>query len=244
MTPSLQAVAAEVARSLATADMVDGSAFISTPLMYPGGASVVVRLDDHGGRFRVSDVGVGRREADLMDGDRFYRRIGRDVAARFGLSFDDETFFVPEADRSDLVDLVALVANASRSAVEATAWRVAERAVRDGREILRVKLRDAFDPAQVRLDFDIRGASNDAWSFDAALDTPRGLTLFQMVTPADPSVYSAVSRFVDVAERADPPRLVAVLVDPDRTSHLRLVERSARTIPLAADLAVWRRTAA
>lgn len=244
MTPALQAVAAEVARSLASAEMVGGSAFIATPLIYPGGASVVVRMDGHGGRFHVSDAGLGRREVDLMDGQRLYARIGRDVAARFGLSFDDETFFVAEADRSDLVALVALIANASRAAVEATAWRVAERAVRDGREIMRVKLREAFDPADVRLDYHIRGASNDPWSFDAALDTPRGLTLFQMVTPAEQSVYSAVSRFVDVADSADPPRLVAVLADPDRTSHVRLVERSARTIPLAADLPAWRRTAA
>lgn len=242
----LETIAAEVASSLATFELTAGAAFISTPLLYPGGSSVVVRVHQHGSRFFVTDSGLGHRETEMMGGGRLFQKIAPGVAVRFGISFDQEAFFATEAERDELVPAVTLVANASRSAVELTAYRVTDKLVKDTREIMKAKLIRAFDPRLVATDFEFRGASNDSWSFDAAVRSDNGLSLFQLVTPAPLSVHSAIARFVDVADITAPgiPQLIAVLEDRDRTSHLRLVERSAKTIELGADVPVWQRAAA
>lgn len=246
MNTMLHAVAASVAQSLATAEIIDGSAFISTPLMYPGGASVVVQMTQHGSRYFISDAGLGRREAHLIGGDRLFLRIGQEVAYRFGVAFDKDSFFSAETEQDDLVVAVAVVANASRTAVEQTAYRVADRAASDSRLVMKDKLARAFDPSKVAMEYEFRGASSDPWIFDAAIVSDAHLTLFQMVTPAPQSVHSAVVRFVDVADMglSTAPHLVAVLEDRPNTKHLRLVERSASTIDLQSEVPVWQRAAA
>lgn len=244
MIESLETIAADVARSLATFEMVGGAAIVSTPLMYPGGSSVIVQISQHGDRFFLSDLGMGRREAHLLGGDRLFGKIAANTAGRFGIAFDSEAFFIAEAGQDDLVPVVALIANASRTAVEFTAYRVAEKAAADARGLMREKLLKAFDEKFVAIGYDFLGAS-ETWKFDAAVVRDDHVSLFQVITPASQSVYSAVSRFVDVSDvELRRPRLVAVLENRAATQHLKLVERSASTIELQADVNVWKRAAA
>jgi hypothetical protein len=247
MNSMLANVAAEVARNLASIEMIEASAFISTPLVYPGGGTVVVRLDHVGDRYFLSDAGMGRREAEFLGGERIFARLAPNIAARFGVGFDHHAFFVADTSREDLVPAVVAISNASRSAVELTAYRVAEKAATGARELMREKLISAFGQKAVATSYKLRGASNDEWDFDAAVTTDDHLALFQVVTPATQSVYGAVARFTDIADLPQTdgrPRLVAVLEDPLKTPRLRLVERSAYTIDLAAGLTSWQKVAA
>jgi hypothetical protein len=241
---SLADLAAEVARNLASAEIIGGSAFISTPLLYPGGAPVVVRIDAAANAFFASDAGIGQREATIIGADRIFLGVGGDIAKRFGVEFDQSVFICRNVRRDELAPAVVAIANASRSAVELSAYRHAEKSAADARDLMREKLATVFGKSAVTSAYAMRGASNDEWKFDAAVTGDKGLSLFQVVTPAAQSVYGAVARFVDVSDLAERPRLVAVIQDRLKTPRLRLVERSALTIDLSAAPDRWRRAAA
>jgi hypothetical protein len=240
----LAEIASQVAQGLATFEMHAGSAFISTPLLYPGGAPVVVRIDESGGRYVVTDGGIGQREAHMLGGDRIFSKLAPNVAARFGVSFDNYAFFAVDAARDELEHAVVAISNASRSAVEITAYRVAEKATVDARSLMQDRLLSLFGPRVQTKGVVARGASNDEWEFDAALQSNGRIVLFEAITPYAASVASAVTKFVDVSDRKDRPELVAVLADPAKTPHKRLIERSAMTIGISAEDDAWLRLAA
>ena len=241
---TLAEVAEQVAKGLATFETINGSAYISTPLLYPGGASVAVRIDAAGDRFIASDAGIGSREAHLLGGDRIYARAAGAAARRYGVSFDGVSMFTIDSPREELVFAVTAVANASKAAVEATAFRIAERAAGASRELLHIRLERLFGKHAETKKVTARGASNDEWEFDAAVRQEGRLILFEAINPHAGSVSSAVAKFVDIADMPEHPGLVGVLVDPSRTPHRRLIERSAVTIAMAAEDRAWQRAAA
>jgi hypothetical protein len=49
----------EVAKEIIATEHRTGGSFIRTPLMYPSGTSVVVRIEEGENRFFVSDFGLG-----------------------------------------------------------------------------------------------------------------------------------------------------------------------------------------
>jgi hypothetical protein len=65
---NLKTIADVVAHALVDTSVRGGSAFISTPLLYPSGSHVVVRMDGAGDRWFVSDDGYGHLEAEMMGG--------------------------------------------------------------------------------------------------------------------------------------------------------------------------------
>jgi hypothetical protein len=246
MTDNIAHIASEVARQLATARVIGASAFISTPLTYVGGAPVVVRLDPIRSKFFVSDAGIGVREADLIGGSRLYRRIAEQMATRFGVRFDREALFEAEVSQDELIASVAAIANASKGAVDQTAFKLTEKAAQDARIAVTERLQAAFAREQITMDFRIKGSSNDEWDFDAAVKLPTHLTLIHVVSPAPASVNSAVARFVDMSDLPDEarPRLVGALQDRGSTNHIKLLQRSARIIDFHATPDVWQRAAA
>ena len=72
---NLSAIAQDVARALTHVSVKGGSAFISTPLLYPSGSHAVIRIDGTGDRWFVSDDGSAHLEAELMGGLASFRRI-------------------------------------------------------------------------------------------------------------------------------------------------------------------------
>ncbi len=246
VTDTLAHIAAVVAEKLATSRISGTSAYITTPLTYLGGSPVVVRLDQQGIKYFVSDAGLGSREAELVGGIRAFPKIADTAAARFGVAFDRHAFFEAEVSTDDLISSVIAVANASRSAADLVSYRMAEKAANDARFVMRERLFRAFNPSIIATDFVFRGASNDEWEFDAAVKQDEHLALFQVVTPAPQSVVSAAARFIDVSDisQAEPPRLVGVLQDRARTQRIKLLQRSAMIIDMAAETPVWQRAAA
>jgi len=242
----LPMIADEVAKGLATSETIGGSAFISTPLLYPGGTTVVVRMDQiTDDRFFVTDAGIAHREAGFLGaGQRVFLPIAREAATRFGVRFDQDAFFEAHTDREELIAAVTAIANASRTAVERIAYRLAERTDALARETMRERLVASFGKDRVKARWEERGDSLEEHEFSAAVlgAAAKVIALFEVVTPSPQSANAAVTKFVDVGDRQERPDLVAVLSDRPKTPHLKIIGRSAKLIDLHADPATWERS--
>ncbi len=110
----------DVARMLVATEHRAGRSFIRTPLLYPSGAAVVVRIVDRSGKFFVSDVGLGHEEAEMMGSGSMYAENARLIAEAAGVRFDNQAFFVLEASCEQLHGAVVTIANCSQEAMRVT----------------------------------------------------------------------------------------------------------------------------
>jgi hypothetical protein len=62
--PAFRDMIESVARALVSTDHRVGGSYIRTPLMYPSGSTVVIRVEEGDQRFFISDVGLGHQEAE------------------------------------------------------------------------------------------------------------------------------------------------------------------------------------
>src|SRR4051812_39943497 len=88
-----------VARELVTTEHFGSASLIKTPMMYPSGAAAVVQVTQHGERFFVTDMGLGQVEADMIGASVLYANSAKPLAEHFGIRFDNQAFFVAEANR-------------------------------------------------------------------------------------------------------------------------------------------------
>ncbi|MDR9758813.1 hypothetical protein RJJ37_04055 [Rhizobium redzepovicii] len=229
---SINAIAEEVSRALSYSKCGNDGAMVVTPLLYPGGSRVVLRFQESPEGYFISDLGAGRREADLMDGDTIFTKIAKAAAERFGVRFDSDMIFDIEVPREALVSAAISVANASKEAVDHTAARVSERRAMDQRDRLWSRLAAAFPGAYVAREIMVQGASSH-WNFDAMIQVGEHQSLFDLVAPHPASVHAAVSKFLDVKDLGEnSPVRVAVTVDKEHTPHLPLLGRTAKIIQL------------
>jgi hypothetical protein len=229
---SINAIAEEVSRALSYSRCNNDGAMVVTPLLYPGGSRVVLRFMESEQGYFISDMGAGRREAELMDGNVIFTRIARGAAERFGVRFDSDMIFDIEVPHEALVTAAIAVANASKEAVDHTAERVSEKRAMDQRDKLWSRLAAAFPGAYVAREVMFQGASSP-WNFDAMIQAGEHQTIFDLVSPHPSSVHAAVAKFLDVKDLgASSPVRVAVTVDKDQTPHLPLLGRTAKIIQL------------
>jgi hypothetical protein len=118
--------AEEVARSLASGISVAGAHFIRTPMRYPSGSSVVVRIDGSDDRYFVSDDGAGYKEVLTLNAAREYTNVANGLTHGTGVGFDGRRFFVAEAAQDELVGVVGAIANLSCRAVILTTREVGD----------------------------------------------------------------------------------------------------------------------
>lgn len=235
---SLSSVAEDMARSLAFAQNTGGQQQIVTPLLYPSGACVVLRLDVSREGYFVSDAGAGRREAELMGGDRIYGRIAAEQAKRHSVNFDSDLVFDIEVPMEALVTAAIAVANASKDAVRDTAEKLSERKADAQRERLWRTLFGIFPRDRVFENVEFSGRS-EIWKFDALVQMDRPL-LFHTVAPSSISVQSAVARFLDVKDNGGNETVrVSVATSLHQTPHLQLLTRISRVVEIDAPRAQY-----
>jgi hypothetical protein len=234
---SIEQTANEIARALIRVSARDESVRLSLPLLYPGGSMVGVELSRLRSGFLVSDAGAARREAGLLGGERTFQRIAQDVARRFGIRFDHNMMFDLDVEEGQLVAAVMAVANAARTAVENTAVHLASSEHADYRAYLWDRLQGVYGSSAIhRETVSFKGASSEAYDFDAAIKAQGRLTLFQVVTPNANSVNSAVTKFLDIKDLGESvaPNRVAVVTNKDRTPRLAVLGRTSRILPADA----------
>lgn len=231
---NLSAVAEDVAKALTEVNVRGGSAFISTPLLYPSGAHSVIRIDGTGDRWFVSDDGHAHLEAELMGGMGPFRRIARPMAERAGIEFDERCFFVIEVDRDALPGAVTVVANVSKQVAERTAFAIEERRIALSRDVFEDRLVRAFGAQSITHEIPVIGASGKEWRIDVGVSENGTIKkLFEFVSPRSASVAAAVMKFSDIRASETIPS-VAVLSDRSRTESA-LVSVLSRVAGAAID---------
>jgi hypothetical protein len=231
--PKIREVVEAVAREIVAADHRASGSFIRTPLMYPGGATVVIRIEQGDDRFLVSDIGLGNREAELMGAGSMYQRPARAIAEEAGVRFDNEAFFVIEASREQLPGAVVTIANCSQQAVMRACDALAEKTFEDRKARLYDRLVQVFEPKAVKKNFEIVGASTQRWPFAAVVSLPgHRPTVFEPVTKHPNSIAHASMKFGDLALlKNDAPHRVAVVQNKSELGKLLTVlSRSADVI--------------
>lgn len=227
-------VADDVARSLVQVRPGPGAdARIVTPVMFPAGGAVVVRIGGGPTSFLVTDDGGAAREADDMGAGDLFARLAPGIATRAGVRFNRHELFEIDAPLGRLPGFVRIVADASRAAAEATALALAERLSRIDRTRVYDVAREVFGAGRVTRRPAISGASNTSWKFDAGIDIGGGrLALLRSVSPAAGSVFAGYARFDDVARLEEGHRLAAVVssISSFETTQVVMLRRTAEVI--------------
>ncbi len=212
----LARIADDVSRSLSYARVSGTSAFITTAVSYANGTAVVVRIDDSGDEFFVSDDGYGSLTAEMMGASRSFAKIAGGVAARFGVEFDERLFFVLRVSRDQLPAAVSTIANVSALSVERTIYAQEAAKPKRSRVLFEERLQAAFHK-RVHFKQKFRGALRQ-WDIDALVDMPNSApVLFEYVTPSAGSVGQAHLKLGDIKNLDFAPRAAVVLESYDKT---------------------------
>ena len=208
----------ETARLLSAVRHDEDASYLRTPVMYPGGSMVVVRVAALGtrngssaDRFLVSDMGLARQEADLMGAAPLFTRWAPKVAERAGVSFDHRDFFLMEVGRPQLAGAVATVAACSQEAVQLTAFKLAERRQQDATERLYERLVTVFSRDRVAKDVEVLGASNTPWHVAALVSSDGHKAVFEPVANHPTAIAAAVTKFFDIAQLENGPARIAMV---------------------------------
>lgn len=206
-----QEVVRSAASQLISIETVAGGQYITTPLMYASGGYVVIRVEQAGGEFLVSDFGAGHQEAQLMNGEAIFRRVAHNIAETNGVQFDSYSFFVLLVSKEQLPGAIATIANSSQEAVNITAIKVSERKYRDDTAMLYERLSDVFGPSNIARDAHILGASNTEWHVSSLVTIDRRQVVFEAVSKHPNSIVHAAAKFSDIARIKKAPSRVAVV---------------------------------
>lgn len=230
--PKFTSMVDEVARSLVATEHRVGGSFVRTPIMYPGGACVVVRIEQGEGRFFVSDVGLGQQEADMMGAGMMYAKHARPIAEAAGVRFDNQAFFVLEASREQLAGAVVTIANCSQEATIRAGDALAEKTFEDKKLRLYEKLITVFEPKIVARNVEVVGASSQRWNVATVVRLPNARpTIFEPVTKHANSIANASMKFSDIKLIEGGPERVAVVPNlAEIGTLLTVLSRSAHVI--------------
>jgi hypothetical protein len=202
-----------VARELVSARHRPDGSLINTPLLYPNGSTVVVKVHEAGQRYFVSDMGLGYQEADMMGAGTIYSRHARIVAENAGVRFDNQAFFILEASRDQLPSAIVTVANCSQEAVIIAAFRLSERRSLDDAERLYERLVGVFTRTRVVKDAEIPGYSSTKWPITTLVrpDGGRRVSVFEPVRNHHTSIAHVTMKFQDLKALEQPPNRIAVV---------------------------------
>jgi hypothetical protein len=220
-----------VARELVATDHREGYSLVSTPLRYPGGASVVIRIADAQPDFFVTDFGIGYEESEMMGGSAIFARHAPSIAETCGIGFDQHSFFIVKASKEQLPAAIVTVANCSQEAVVQTAFKLAERRVVDETERLYTRLTSVFRPQRVARDAEVVGRSNTKWHVATLVKSRNTDTIFEPVSNHHTSVFAASTKFRDIAGAEGAPQRVAMVRNRNEFgTHLSLLSENAHVI--------------
>jgi hypothetical protein len=230
----------DVAREIVATEHHIGGSFIRTPLLYPSGATVVVRIQQGDNRYFVSDWGLGYQESDLYGAASFYVRNARPIAEKAGVGFDNQAFFVMEASRVQLAGAVVTIANCSQEAAMRAADALAEKTFEDSKERLYERLVTVFakevGPSKkvVSKNTKVIGHSSTEWTIATLVRLPgqQHATIFEPVTNHHNSIAHATMKFHDIAllGKEAPARVAMVHQKKDFGTYLAVLSQSANVV--------------
>jgi len=227
------AIIDDVSREIVATEHHEGGSFIKTPLLYPSGATVVVRIEAGSDKYLVSDWGLGLQEADMMGAALLYSKHARPIAENAGVRFDNQAFFVLEASRAQLAGAVITIANCSQEAANRASDALAEKTFEDSKLRLYDRLITVFDRKAVSKNAEIVGSSATQWRVATLVRIPGASrsTIFEPVTKHHSSVAHATMKFNDIARLENAPNRVAVVQKKNEFgTYLNVLAQSAQVV--------------
>lgn len=218
---------------------------IVTPVLFPSGAHVSVRIVLESDHCLITDDGAAFAEADMMGAGDIFKRAGRTVAEEAGIRFNSYEIFEANASLETAPGIVAIIADAARRTIQITAERMAKRLFEETRVDVVDRLIDAFGPHSVRRDAPISGASTHGWTVDAFIDVGPGVAV-EVISPAPVSVSSSYMKLDDIRRLENAPRTVGALTSRRafKADQLLILGRTARLIDARSPMDELRRLAA
>lgn len=229
----------------------DGQIHVPTTTLFPSGDVINLAITpNRRGGYRVSDEGLGRTAVldegvhHMRPGDRRRAEI---IAEQSGLRFEGDAFVADDVRVQNLVTAMAIVAEASRAWATQMVERSARHRERALFDAVKEKLERAYSTPMVQSKVPVLGASSSQYDFDFGVKLSDGrLALFEIISPAPPSVAFAHTKFSDV-QRAQPdwPREAVVenlnnwpseslALISQVTSHVRPAGADWKDLPLMA----------
>lgn len=207
------------------------SPLIQTPVLYPSGRMVGIRLLGGPDRYTITDDGGAMAEAEMIGAEDLCREEARKIAERYQLRFNRWELFEAEAPASLLSSFIAIVANASAETMLRTTDALTKRIERAKREQLAERLERIFGTRRVDKHPLVHGSSTKEWRFEAAVAMPAGQrALFALVTPAPASVAWGYAKIDDVSRVEGAPLISAVTEGRLAPEDRALIGRAARHV--------------
>lgn len=227
--PALSETVEIIARQLIGVEHGEKRCLIRTPLMYPSGSLVGVRITNGGPGYSVTDMAAGFEEARSIRAIKSFNRHAPIIAASSGIDFDTRSFFLRDVSRDQLAGAVMAVANCSQSAAILIGHKQAAVDARDAEERLFARLERLFGHVEPRQH--IIGVSGTEWEVDAQVRFGDQLALFDAVSPFKQSIYATVAKYHDIARLPHPPiRIAAVRSREDLGSMLGVLSQAANVV--------------
>lgn len=215
-TISFEDAVARAASRLVSVRHDHQGSFVTTPLMYPSGGSVVVWIDRATPHFYVTDYGFGIRECEIMGADRRqFMKHATPIAEAAGVGLAADGAFQVMASEDQLEGAIKTIAGCSSEVAASFANRVHQRQRADVRTILVTKLVRLFGEPAVGREIEFKGASTTPWQIDAVVTRGEAIALFDTVTPWFPSVAATLAKFGDIKLLEGAPARTAVLSTRD-----------------------------
>ncbi|WP_346031638.1 hypothetical protein [Erythrobacter westpacificensis] len=206
------------------------SYLVTTPLVYPSGSVVGVRVTPEQGGYWVSDFAMGYREAEAIEAQRSFGSHAGRMKERLGVEYTSGHELRIFATERQIAWAIRRVAYASHRIMQkaynsAPDW--------DEQEIgaaLYNRLREMYGDSATE-NVTVLGCSNIDWKFAAQVKVGQRRVLFDVVTPYYSSVTSAVSKFSDVRRLGKHDRPIAVVDDAAKMGKwLPLLSQEAEVI--------------
>lgn len=241
-TVSVQDVVRTAARQLVSLEQLSGGIYVTTPLLYTSGSYVVIKVEQNGDEYIVSDFGSGFQEAEFIAGSATYRRIAKNISKANGVRFDGYAFFVLRASSEQLPGAIATIANSSQEAVNVTSLKISEKTHRNDNEVLYDRLTSIFPSSSVSKDVRVVGASNTEWHVSSLVNIDNAQVAFEAVSKHPNSIVHTVAKFEDIARLRKAPGRVAVVKNKRALgTYLNVLTHSANVIERQAENNVYQR---
>lgn len=208
-----------------------GNAYlVTTPLVYPSGTVVGVRIVPAQGGYWVTDFAMGYREAEALEAQRSFGSNAGRMKDELGFEYTEGHEIRIFASERQIASAIRRVSFASHSVMLKTFRSIPEVDPDEIGAQLYQRLRDMFGEA-ARNDVNIIGSSNLEWKFAAEVHLGGRRVLFDVVTPYYTSVCSAVSKFTDIRRLGRDNHPVAVVDNLEKMGKwLPLISQEAEVI--------------
>lgn len=209
-TIDLQEAVAVAARQLLSINVWAGSAYVSFPVFYPSGTSCVVKIEQSGPGFLVSDYGATYREVDHLGLGSRFTKSAKKFADGINASVRDHEL-TAYATLDTLAMTMASVAQASAEIAAKMVSRAGSSAEQQIQAELLSRLERLFGRDAVKPDDPLIGQSAKEWKVDAVVYSGGRQIAFDFVRNNAQSVYAVAAKFHDIRAVESPPVAIAVV---------------------------------